>query len=113
MKYSDRLPKTHELYWLEEFIERELGLATTIHENEHSHMMTYFNLEYRNVMPLNGQYDMDSKEWVMDREYHLKLHIKFWDMMNNHVDIVARFKAQFGKYSIEDITDPSVPEGLK
>ena len=119
MAYSNKLPKGHVLFFLEEVIENLLGLATKAHDAEHASMMRHWGLKYANFAPLDGKLNVDEDAddinapkytYKKDRQYHLSLHVKFWDEVNNNIDIVERYKALASQGKVPHLSEIELPE---
>lgn len=113
-----KLEKSHPLYFLEEVVEKSLGLATPAHDAEHITMMRHWGIKYANVAPLDGDLVVDLEadninkpkySYKPRREYHLTLHVKFWDEINNNIDVVARYNALADQGVVPQLADIPLP----
>lgn len=93
-----KLDPNDYLWWMEEVIEKELGVATQEHADEHSKMMDHWNLVCPTIMPLNGP--VVNNEYSYDREYHLLLHLKYWHENNIQKEYVNKFLADGGDFNV-------------
>lgn len=108
-----RLQPNDPLFWMEDVIEKEMGLVTPEHDAEHAAMFDHWGIKYVNSGPLNGQLRLENKSdgsvryyYTNDRPYHLTLHIKYWKEVGMRPEYVKRYEENIG--SLDDVPLPEV-----
>ncbi len=99
MKYGpgNKLLPEHALYWLEEEL-AELDKVENWHFNQHKNMEKHFNLSGPEKL---SKWFKDVK--LKDREYHLRLHLKYWMDTNQYSDLVQKYLSQYGNSSLDEV----------
>ena len=106
-----KLSQNHPLYFMEEFVENGIGLASPEHEAEHQAMYDIWGLKYVNFSPLNGKLKIDLENephysYTNDRAYHLALHVKYYKQAGLFPDIVKKYEENVG--NLEELELPTI-----
>lgn len=102
MYSPSRLPENHYLHWMEQVIEKELGLVSDLHDAEHEAMKAHWNIKHNSSAPLNGHPYKETINGIEvtfynnDREYHLLLHLKYWKEVGIFSKYVKRYEENGG-----------------
>ena len=97
MKYGEgnKLLPNHPLYWMEGEI---LKLKPLEHAKEHEDMLEHWGKP--------GEFALLSKyikPGVKEREYHLRLHLKYWKEKDMNKEVVNKYLEQYGQNDLDNL----------